>query len=781
MDQLKELTVQIPFGKFLDAFCVQPHPHSPRYRRKSQKCTTRAFHQAVGRLKEGPGSYSGRMADLMQKFKLWPRHKLTIQSHDAAAFEWALIEPLQDARPGWASPRVLFRFCEIDPRHEYLPSGYNPSWESAEAGSTRKEFWKDICTQVQRHFALQQLNALYVVLVQDNSTLRVTRWDRSGVVATEWVDYGNKPDLLADLFWRMSMLTDEQLGFDPTATAVLPGSPEHVLMDRMAQPHADDLDTTEGVVIEGDATDPNRVFKFARDAFRRTLSLSPFLARGRPRWKLSVPTTDSQPREFLVGAPLTFEKGEVFDWRNSRGYIAVDCQTKDFVFLKDTWRELGDQANAESEGDCLTRLNQAGVPYVPTLLCYADLRYTVTPEYHDHQDREGPEWRLHHRIVVREFCLSLSKVVNGRQLVSVVKDCVSAHAGAATSAGVLHGDISFGNLMVVPKLRPMSAGKHVVRCEGILIDWENFRPLRVGRPALRMTWQFASVSYIHDTTAPLEIADELESFFYVLIYAAVRLLHSSCSDVESFLAGFFDRDYIDGVGWAVSTWKRYLLDRMVLVGPPSGEKLFFYGDPADSTHERTVTPLNALLFDWLKWCNSRFYARFSVNGRLVLLDDRHFIPMDNPPVFQYRRLISKSQKRAHAPKFDNHNAVLELLEAKLREEWPRFDLAGDRCESETYSAPTPVEHHSIEPHVLVKGEEEEVALMLEEAAKPREAVKRKPAAKKAQKRARKPLGVEEGRRVENKAATRRSKRLMNEPPSPIRDAIERPAKRQRRQ
>ncbi|EJF62715.1 hypothetical protein DICSQDRAFT_15690, partial [Dichomitus squalens LYAD-421 SS1] len=59
--------------------------------------------------------------------------------------------------------------------------------------------------------------------------------------------------------------------------------------------------------------------------------------------------------------------------RNSRGYIAVDRQTKGFVFLKDTWRELGDQANAESEGDCLARLNQAGVPYVPTLLCYADL------------------------------------------------------------------------------------------------------------------------------------------------------------------------------------------------------------------------------------------------------------------------------------------------------------------------------------------------------------------------------------------------------------------------
>ena len=60
-----------------------------------------------------------------------------------------------------------------------------------------------------------------IVLVRDDATFRVTRWDRTGVVASEWVDCADKPGLLADLFWRASMMSDGQLGFDATATAAI--------------------------------------------------------------------------------------------------------------------------------------------------------------------------------------------------------------------------------------------------------------------------------------------------------------------------------------------------------------------------------------------------------------------------------------------------------------------------------------------------------------------------------------------------------------------------------
>ena len=364
-------------------------------------------------------------ADLVRRFGLWPRHKLVLQAKDIAAYDWAVVEPLNDSRPGWARPRVLFRFCDIDPCHYCLPEGFDPRCESAEVAPIRRALWNDVFSQVQHHFTLQQLTSLYVVFVRDNSTFSVTRWDRSGVVVTELVDFADQPDSLSDLFWHMSMLTDAELGFDPTATPVLPGSSDYALMDQVSQPREDDIDIKGGTVVEGDVTDPTRSFHFVRMAFRRMLTSSSQFAGGHPRWKLSVPVHDGQPHEFLVCAPLKYDKGEVFDWRNTRGYLAVDCQTLGFVFLKDTWRESGTQINGQSEGACLAMLNKAGVRHVPTLLCHADLHDTITPLYHNRDDREGPEWRRHYRVVVREFCLPLPGTANGRQFVSAVRDCIS--------------------------------------------------------------------------------------------------------------------------------------------------------------------------------------------------------------------------------------------------------------------------------------------------------------------------------------------------------------------
>ena len=370
-------------------------------------------------------------AALVQKFKLWPRHKLTLCSSDPTAFSWAYVEPLKDPRPCWARPRVLFRFCDIDPGHDTLPTGYDPARETSEAGALQTALWRDVCTQVQRHFTLQQLSALYVVLVRDDAAFRVTRWDRTGVVATDWVDCADKPSLLADLFWRASMVSDEQLGFDATATPVLPGTLEHELMDRLARPRADDFDCEPGTTVEGDLEGSGRAFKFARAEFKRTLAGSPFLGDGQPRWKLSVPSPapGDPPREFLVGAPLKCEKGAFFDWRNARGYLALDCQTEGFVFLKDTWRELDQQPDGASEGDCLTKLNGAGVPHVPTLLCHADLEDTETPvpdaAARDVEEEGELTRRRHYRMAVKEFCLPLSHILNGRQFVSAVRDCIS--------------------------------------------------------------------------------------------------------------------------------------------------------------------------------------------------------------------------------------------------------------------------------------------------------------------------------------------------------------------
>ena len=53
------------------------------------------------------------------------------------------------------------------------------------------------------------------------------------------------------------------------------------------------------------------------------------------------------------------------------------------------------------------------------------------------------------------------------------------------------------------------------------------------------TYQFMSVNLLSNLANPVKIADELESFFHVLVYYAVRYLHSNCDEVDSFIQGYF--------------------------------------------------------------------------------------------------------------------------------------------------------------------------------------------------------------------------------------------------
>ncbi|KAI1782199.1 hypothetical protein LXA43DRAFT_1104536 [Ganoderma leucocontextum] len=328
-------------------------------------------------------------AEVVQKFELCPGHELSLQSSEPDAFCWGTLEPRDDPRPSWARPQILFRFCDEDPAATESPYDVDVSYDK------RRDIGNDILAEMQHHFAFQQLVALYVVIVYDRTVLCVSRWDRSGVVVTKGVDFVAQPHLLAEVFQRLSAATDEQLGLDLTASAVLPGSTDYVLMDRLAEPCAEDSEAFEGTVLEVDpahpASPPTPTFKVFRGLFARVLqhsagSDSPARRASAPqitnsRWRLSVPTDDDEARDFLVGQPFQCGDDSNVDWQNTRSYVVFDCTAQRFVFLKDAWRGRGRGDNVESEGDILAMLNAAGVPHVPTVVCHADLQKTVTSRY----------------------------------------------------------------------------------------------------------------------------------------------------------------------------------------------------------------------------------------------------------------------------------------------------------------------------------------------------------------------------------------------------------------
>ncbi len=167
--------------------------------------------------------------------------------------------------------------------------------------------------------------------------------------------------------------------------------------------------------------------------------------------------------------------------RGTRGYVALDCETGEFVWLKDAWR--AHYLLVDNEGDVLRRLNKAEVMHIPTLVCHGDIQdqVTLTPEWWEAKnprsssasvpdssaspcpssppphtvstsssstarkrkcdDESGSEDRStgfsafrddcplrlhrHYRLVTKEVAMPLHNFTDGQQLASLVLDCIS--------------------------------------------------------------------------------------------------------------------------------------------------------------------------------------------------------------------------------------------------------------------------------------------------------------------------------------------------------------------
>ncbi|TBU23667.1 hypothetical protein BD311DRAFT_791495 [Dichomitus squalens] len=263
---------------------------------------------------------------------------------------------------------------------------------------------------------------------------------------------------------------------------------------------------------------------------RKTVSSETMSSRSRSRSAtsamLEVPDGDKKWL-FLICRPIFVAKG--LTGRGTRGFVSLEydtarsCRPDRFVFLKDVWWIKYD--DLRPEGDILAELNGAHVEHVPTLLCRGDIgepvQETMTPKY----------WEL-------ENCTSSSLQF-------------TAHTHQeAYRLDIIHHDISAGNLLLYPKVEDRD-GRRVLRWVGLLTGWEFSEKIdepRLGRQAERPA---------------VELLDDLEAFFYVLLYYAVRYLTSNCLSAAAWIEGIFDGYRIvddvyyvgEGKGSAIRTGK----------------------------------------------------------------------------------------------------------------------------------------------------------------------------------------------------------------------------------
>ncbi|KDQ59814.1 hypothetical protein JAAARDRAFT_153902, partial [Jaapia argillacea MUCL 33604] len=250
--------------------------------------------------------------------------------------------------------------------------------------------------------------------------------------------------------------------------------------------------------------------------------------------------------QFIVGRPH-FRNDDVVG-RATRGYVALNVETMEFVWLKDVWRIR----DLHKEGDVIYEMNEAQVPNVPTLVCHGDVedQRTLTDKLLENkvQDRRMKGY-IHYRLVVREVARPLWEFENGQELVQILGGCLLAHHAAYERLSILHRDVSDGNILIV--FGPHRDGEPgAVGRRGMLTNWAVCKKVlkhkdwmgvvRGHEQARTGTWEFISASLLGHPTKSPTWQDDLESFFRVLLFFAVRFLRNDCPDVANFVRYFFN-------------------------------------------------------------------------------------------------------------------------------------------------------------------------------------------------------------------------------------------------
>ncbi|KAI0808291.1 hypothetical protein C8Q74DRAFT_1443901 [Fomes fomentarius] len=322
-----------------------------------------------------------------------------------------------------------------------------------------------------------------------------------------------------------------------------------------------DIDHSEGQLPDNKAPTRFSVFKSVRAKFSE--SLHPLW----PRYRLEVPDGQTK-RSFPVGKPSFRAEGLV--GRGTRGYVALYYDTAEFVWLKDVWRTQN--LMVEQEGSIFAQLNDANIPHPvdspSDTVCAA--ASSNLKRKRDDDDCEGdPDLPLpkrlkpdprsdcpfrlsrHYRLVVKEVALPSNKFKCGKQLVSIIKDCVLAHWKAYTDTKILHRDISGGNIPIVSAFVESKTRDRygwAIEWTGLLADWEMSKPLSSGdslTPSQLLAERPVSAreGFVMSGLNPKlsRYATSWKSFLYVLIYSA-RYLRSNYDDnaIAHFIDSFYD-------------------------------------------------------------------------------------------------------------------------------------------------------------------------------------------------------------------------------------------------
>ncbi|KAI1784479.1 hypothetical protein LXA43DRAFT_901579 [Ganoderma leucocontextum] len=675
---------------------------------------------------------------------------------NAALFNRKSQPELEPDQPNWPYQSAFVQFTEEGIQNDPFDFGPLPG----NVADNRERIRHQMQSYADSLSLYQHRTAVFSLVVIHRE-FRVMRWDPSGVFVSERVDYFRDTRALVEVLLAFIVAGSEVQGYDPTATLLPKDSDDHELMDRLVEEsyiRLPVLPCAEGTrlppTIPGEADrspaetamttrrvlqDGSFVFQYVLDYFCRSL------AHGFLRYNLKVGSD-----QFLVAAPLYHTDR----FGGTRGYVAFHKQSGRFVLLKDSWRPH--YRGVKPEGEFLRTLNRDEVRNVPTLLCHevVDGQATRVLDYwmdsedqrakeecraehkksaggaaedeprgakrarDDQEGEEMPRIRhyVHHRTALKEVCLPLTACTSSRQLVSVVGDAIEAHYDATEKSKLIQRNVSSESVSILPTFVEPDGGDDDstsrVVWRGILGDWESATPIPAHgadqstqqperTPA---AWRHMSVASLSDRFHITGTADEIESFFHVILHNAIRFCPHTV-DATEFIDSTFITRTRQSDGAVRCPWNKMSILTEYGVLKFYGEKVVFYGQPGQPGSRNA--PLNHLLSNLLKWLKARYdvlkyessprlasipATPSSSNGDLPAKRQRVEPGPSNEAVttgrgpsasveddWQLDPVRPSDQTYELASRIDDYKAVRELFQGQVkRMDWPENDVVGDQ-------------------------------------------------------------------------------------------------------